>query len=173
MTTPALTPDERTLVFSAWSLGMVRTGAWPVIAAELLARGLDGDAAAELAGLSSTDSGWVIDPLVPAVMAEIGGDPPDQETASRSIARAIARVALRRGSTDTYPAIRALALLAPDLDYPGGTIGEAYFLGEWLDCDCHAGSPERARAAEFERDLAEQSLEVDDRLLDAVTTSWV
>jgi hypothetical protein len=66
-----------------------------------------------------------------------------------------------------------LAALSPRLDYPSGTIGEAYYLDEWLDCDCHQGSPERVAAGEFERALAEERLGVDERLLAAVTSGWV
>lgn len=172
MTASDLTQDERGLLRAAQSLRLVRTGAWPGIAAELLARGLDGDATAELAGLSATDSAWSIEPLVPDVLSEVGGEEPDQETASRLVARAMARVARRHGD-DSYPTIRALAALSPGLDYPGGTIGEAYYLDEWLDCDCHEGSPERQRAAEFEQDLAQQPLDADDALLTAVTSGWV
>ena len=173
MSIPDLTDDERQLLRAAELLGLIRTNAWPGIAAELLARGIDGDAAAALAGLSSTDSAWSIEPLVPDVLVELGGDAPDQEAASRLVARAIALAARRESAADPYAAIRALAALSPDLDYPGGTIGEAYYLDEWLDCDCHEGSPERLAAGEFERALAEERLDVDERLLAAVTSGWV
>ena len=45
-----------------------------------------------------------------------------------------------------HPIIWTLAPFAPGLDYAGGRIGQAYYLSEWLDCDCHEGSQERADA---------------------------
>lgn len=89
------------------------------------------------------------------------------------VARAIAQAASRRAAGDPYPAISALAALSPALDYPGGTIGQAYSLDEWLDCDCHEDSPERKQANMFERELVEERLDADDRLVAAITRGWV
>lgn len=47
----------------------------------------------------------------------------------------------------------SLADLAPHLDYPGGRIGQAYWLSEWLDCECYVSSSERAEADAFEAEL--------------------
>jgi hypothetical protein len=52
-----------------------------------------------------------------------------------------------------HPVVRALAGLAPYLDYPGGIIGERYGAAEWLDCDCHRDSDERRASDELERRL--------------------
>ena len=62
---------------------------------------------------------------------------------------------LVRGVDDVgdHPLLRSLADLAPRLDYPGGRIGQAYWLSEWLDCECHVGSSERAEADAFEAEL--------------------
>jgi hypothetical protein len=35
----------------------------------------------------------------------------------------------------------------------GGRIGQAYWLSEWLDCECHVGSSERAAADAFQAEL--------------------
>lgn len=171
---PGLTDDERQLLRSAQLLRLIRASAWPAIAAELLARGIDGDATTELAGLSATDSAWSIEPLVPDVLVELGGDAPDQDSAIRLVARATVQAAKRKFTSDPYPAIRALAALSPDLGYPpDGLVGEAWYLNEWLDCDCHEGSSERRAAGEFERAHAEERLDVNERFFAAVTSGWV
>ncbi len=51
------------------------------------------------------------------------------------------------------PPALAETALAPQLDYPGGRIGETYWLSEWLDCECHRDSAERDQADLFEEDL--------------------
>jgi hypothetical protein len=171
---PVLTEDERHLVLSAHALGLLRSSRWPDVAAQLLVRGVDGEATVTLAGLSSHDSPWTIDPLVPDVVAELTRDPqPGLEDGSRLVGRAVARAAARAGRTESFAAVRALAALSPRLDYPGGIIGEAYYASEWLDCGCHYGSAERAAAEVLEAALRDEPLDVADDLLTAVTRGWV
>src|SRR6185312_17483736 len=38
------------------------------------------------------------------------------------------------GVAGDHPLLRSLADLARRLDHPGGRIGQAYWLSEWLDC---------------------------------------
>ena len=57
----SLTDDERHLVLAAHNRGLLRTRSWPDVAAQLLVRGLRGEAIAELAGLSRSESPWVVD----------------------------------------------------------------------------------------------------------------
>jgi len=60
-----LTDDERRIVGAAHQLGLILSSDWPDVAAHLLARRADGDAASELAGLPRTASPWSVDQLVP------------------------------------------------------------------------------------------------------------
>jgi hypothetical protein len=73
-----------------------------------------------------------------------------EEAAGEIVARLLAQDA---PAINDYPLVRTLARLAPDLDYPSGVIGTAYALDEWLDCDCHRDSPERAQADAFEHEI--------------------
>ncbi|WP_345711802.1 hypothetical protein [Kineococcus glutinatus] len=142
-----LTDDEHRLVRSTSALGLLRTSSWPSVAALLLVRGLNGEATVAMACLSRDDSPWLIDPIVPAVITELSSEARrGPEEGSRLVGRALARAAARAGRTESFAAVRALAALSPELGYPGGTIGEAYDASEWLDCDCHLGSAERAAA---------------------------
>jgi hypothetical protein len=61
---------------------------------------------------------------------------------------------LVRGLDDAgdHPLLRSLAGLALGWT-TRGTIGQAYWLSEWLDCECHhVGSSERAAADAFGAD---------------------
>jgi hypothetical protein len=63
-----------------------------------------------------------------------------------------------------------LACSAPDLDCSGG----AYQASAWLDCTCHANSPERQAAIALETALRTiDPLDVDPELLQAVTATSV
>lgn len=159
------TGDEVLAVAAAHRLGFVRTDAWPMVAAHLLARGHGGEATAELAGLPEAASGWLVDQIVPRVLSEIGADVLNVERAGDVMARLLARGVPPVG----HPVIRALAPLAAQLDYPDGRIGQAYFLEEWLDCECHEGSEERRAADDFEAELRRlPPLLVSDGLLAAI-----
>lgn len=131
-------------------LGLVRTSAWPMVAACFLACGHDGPAVVELASLHRTSSRWQIDDLVPGALHEINAPDLDVDIAAEIVMRLLAQIA---PPDNDYVALRTLARLAPELDYPGGLIMKAYTLDEWLDCDCHRDSPERAEAETFEREL--------------------
>jgi hypothetical protein len=102
-----------------------------------------------LASLDGNADGWDVAPLVATCMAEIGAAELTEHDAATIVARLVAS-ALPAAS---FPAVRYLATLAPALEYPDGVIGEAYYLEEWLDCECHEGSDERQAAVEFERRL--------------------
>ena len=137
-----------------------------MVAALLLASGHDGEALVDLAGLPRAASGWEVDRLVPQMLVEVGvpdlGIVEAGELAARLLASAL--------PDDNYAVIRALAPLAPDLDYPAGRIGEAYQLSEWLDCDCHDGSDERVRASRFEAEVRRlPPLDIPSALADALT----
>lgn len=161
-----MTRDEVLATAAAARLRLVRTDRWPMVAAHLLAADLDGQALVALAGLSPSASGWDVDPLVPAVLAELGAAELDVDTAGDVVARLLAQV---RHGGDHY-VVRTLAGLAPDLDYPGGVIGEVSQMAEWLDCECHAGSLERAEADVLEHNLRQlPALQLDAGLLDALT----
>lgn len=141
--------DEVLSVAAAHRLGLVRTEQWPMVAALLLAAGFDGEALVDLAGRPRAVSGWEVDRLVPRMLEELHAPTVDVEAAGDVAARLLAS---SPGAVD-HPVIRSLALLAPGLDYPGGRIGEAYQLAEWLDCDCHEGSQERLDARAFEAEV--------------------
>jgi hypothetical protein len=141
--------DEVLAVAAAHRLGLTRTEEWPTVAAYLVAAGVEGENTVTLAGLPRTASGWEVDQLVPAMLAETGAPTLTDEQAADVVARLLAH-GLRRGG---HPVIRTLAALAPQLDYPGGPIGEAYWLVEWLDCECHRDSAERDQADRFEEEL--------------------
>jgi hypothetical protein len=142
-----LTDDERRVVGAAHQLGLILSSDWPDVAAHLLARGADGDAASELAGLPRTASPWSVDQLVPKLLA-IWELPADQ--AGDLVARLFGWVARTRPAVDEFAAIRELARLSPDLGYPSGAIGDAYNASEWVDCECHTNSPERDAATALE-----------------------
>jgi hypothetical protein len=78
-----------------------------------------------------------------------------------------------RSKVDEFAAIRQLARLGPDLDYPGGAIGDACYASEWLDCECHTNSPERDAAIALENRLrASDPLDIDPGLLQAISATW-
>lgn len=157
--------DEVLAVAAAHRLGFVRSDNWSMVAAHLLASGHDGEATTELAGLSGPASGWQVDQLVPRLLSAIGADCLDAEQAGEVMARLLAQVF----PDDGHPVIRALAPLAGSLDYPGGRIGQAYYLDETLDCECHEGSQERRDADTFEAELRLlPPLDVSDGLLAAL-----
>ncbi len=158
--------DEVLATAAAARLRLVRTDRWPMVAAHLLAAGLDGEALVTLAGLPSAASGWEVDQLVPAMLAELGAPELDVATAGDVVARLLAQVA----NDGDYVIVRTLAGLSPGLDYPGGLIGEAYQVAEWLDCECHAGSVERAQADVLEDHLRQlPALQLDAGLRHALT----
>lgn len=141
--------DEVLAVAAAHHLGLTRTDDWPTVAAHLVAAGVEGENTVTLAGLPRTASGWEVDQLVPATLAEAAAPTLTDEQAAAVVARLLAH-----GLPDAdHPVIRTLAALAPQLDYPAGHIGEAYSLSEWLDCECHRDSAERDEADRFEERL--------------------
>ncbi len=143
------TSDDVLAVAAAHRLRLIRTDQWPMVAAQLVAAGHDGEALVHLAGLSRDASGWEVDQLVPAVLDELDVPEVDIDQAGEVAARLLASAP--PGSD--HPVIRALAPLAPGLNYPDGRIGQAYWLSEWLDCGCHEGSHERLAADTFEEEV--------------------
>jgi hypothetical protein len=143
--------DDAVLATAAASqLGLTRSNTWPMVAAYLLAYGHDSPAVLELACLDRTSSPWQIDDLVPGALHDIDAPDLDVNSAAEIVVRLLTQIT---PPTDDYFALRTLARLAPELDYPDGLILKAYTLDEWLDCDCHRHSPERAAAQTFEREL--------------------
>jgi hypothetical protein len=75
-----------------------------------------GEAVGELAGLSRSASPWVVDQLVPQVLAELAVPDLTVDEAADVIARLLGQVATARPSVDDSAVVRVLARLAPDLD---------------------------------------------------------
>ena len=121
-----------------------------MVAAHLLACGHDGSDILALACLGKGASGWQVDQLLPGALCDIDAPNMSVESAGVTVARLLAQATPPTGE---YVVMRTLARLAPALDYPSGLIGMAYALEEWLDCDCHRDSPERAEAEAFEREI--------------------
>jgi hypothetical protein len=168
-----LTGDERRVVGAAQRLGLVLSSDWPDVAAHLLAQGADGEAVSELAGLSRTASPWSVDQLVPELVAELAIPELSADQAGDLVVRLVGQVAGTRSEAGEFAAIRLLARLCPELDYPGGAIGDAYYAAEWLDCECHTNSPERDAALALENRLrAGDPLDIDPGLLQAVSATW-
>jgi hypothetical protein len=166
--------DERRVVGAAHQLGLILSSHWPDVAAHLLAQGAEGEAVAELAGLSRTASPWAVDQLVPKLLSELAIPELPSGEASDLVARLLGQVAATTTAADEFAAVRELARLSPDLDYPGGVIGDAYYASEWLDCECHTNSPERDAAVALENALrASDPLNIDPGLLLAVGVAWV
>lgn len=164
-----LTSDERRLVGSAHQLGLILSSHWPDVAAHLLAQGAEGEAVAELAGLSRTASPWLVDQLVPELLSELAITELLADEAGELVGRLIGQAVAARTDADEFAAVRELARLSPELDYPGGIIGDAYYAAEWLDCECHADSPERDAAVALEATLRTSNpLDIDPGLLSAV-----
>ena len=162
------TSDEVLTVAAAHRLGLVRTDQWPMVAAQLIAAGHDGEALIRVAGLPPSASGWEVDQLLPQLLAELDAPDLDIDGAGEVAARLLATSVGGSG----HSVIRALAPLAPDLGYPGGRIGQAYQLSEWLDCDCHEGSQERIDADRFEQDVRRlPRLDIPPALAEALTAS--
>jgi hypothetical protein len=138
---PVPNGDEALAVAAAQRLGSVRSDEWPLIAAFLLAAGIDGEGIATLAGLPRSASGWEVDQLVPVALAEAQAPDLTVEQASEVLARVLAHAI---PDTGDHQLIRELAEFAPRFDYPGGRIGEAYGLSEYIDCQCHEGSSDHA-----------------------------
>jgi hypothetical protein len=159
-------PDELLAVSAAQLFGVIRSDRWPMVAAYLLAAEFDGEAVVELAALSASGaSGWLVDQLVPRALKEIGAPELNEEQAGQLLARLLAQVL----TGSNHPVIRSLASLAPGADYPGGPVGEAHNLSEWLDCDCHEGTSEREAAHRYEAELRQlPKLHVDQRLAEAI-----
>lgn len=108
----------------------------------------------------------MVDQLVPRLLAELDAPALDVDQAGEVAARLLASSPRRSG----HPVVRALAMLAPGLDYPARRIGEAYQLSEWLDCDCHDGSHERADADRFADEVRRlPPLDIPPVLADALT----
>lgn len=141
--------DTRLVVAAFHRLGLLRTDQWPLAASHLLVVGSAGEHVAELAGLPRDASGWHVDRLVEEVPDEADLPALSIDEAAEVVAGVLGQVSSRRD----HPGLRTLASLAPALDYPEGLIGKAWSLCEWLDCDCHEGSAERARADDFEEGL--------------------
>ncbi len=159
--------DDVLAVSAAHRLGLVRTHQWPMVAAVLVAAGHDGEALVHAAGLPRGASGWQVDQLLPQPLAELGAPAVDVDQAGEIAARLLALSSRKSG----HPVIRALAPLAPRLDYPGGRIGQAYQLSEWLDCNCQDGSQERVEADRFEDEVRHlPALDIPPGLADALTS---
>ncbi|WP_433727481.1 hypothetical protein ACQP2Y_12510 [Actinoplanes sp. CA-051413] len=107
------------------------------------------------------------------LLAELGIQEIPIERSSDLVARFAGHAAGLRPSADEFAAVRFLARLAPDLDYPGGLIGEAYFASEWLDCACHVNSLERDAANALEDALrTSDPVNIGAGLLAAATATW-
>ncbi len=120
-----LTDDERHAVAAAYQLGLLLSSQWPDVAAHLLVQGAEGEAVAELAGVSRTES-WVVDQLVPRVLSDLAIPELTASQAAEVIARLLGQVAVaRQRAIDDFAVVRALARLGPGLDYPGGLIADA------------------------------------------------
>jgi hypothetical protein len=169
-----LTEDERNVVGAAHQLGLTLSSDWPGVAAHLLAQGADTESIAELAGLPRTASPWVVDQLVPKLLSELAVIELPAYEACELVGRLIGQAVAPGTDADEFAAIRVLARLGPDLDYPSGVVGDAYYASEWLDCECHTDSPERATADALETALrTSDPLDVDPGLLLAVTAAFV
>jgi hypothetical protein len=170
----AITDDERLAVAAAHQLGLLLSSQWPDVAAQLIVQGIDGEAVAELAGLSRTESSWAVDQLTPQVLSELVLPELTTDQAADVIARLLGQVAVVRPVVNDFAVIRGLARLSPDLDYPGGVLADAYYASEWLDCDCHADSDERDAAIALERHLrASDPMAIDPELLAAMSAHWI
>jgi hypothetical protein len=111
--------------------------------------------------------------LVIKVLAELAIPELPAGQAGDLVARLFGWVAGMRPGADEFAAVRKLAQLCPDLDYPDGVIGDAYHASEWLDCGCHTNSPERDAAIALENTLrASDPLDIDPGLLRALSTTW-
>lgn len=66
------TGHERLAVAAVIRLGLMRADRWPMVAAYLVAAGVDGEHVVGLAGLSQAASGWEVDQYVPDARAEAG-----------------------------------------------------------------------------------------------------
>jgi hypothetical protein len=144
------TGDELIAVGAAHRLGLIRSDRWPMVAAHLIAAGMDGEALLALASLPNDASEWDVDPLIPGALAEAGVQDLTVDQASDIAARLL----IQRPGHQDYPSVRGLAALAPQLDYPDGRISQAYGLQEYLDCACHVDSVERQAADRFEQEMS-------------------
>lgn len=167
-------PDDTLAVGSACALGLFRSDDWSLVAAHLLAVGAAGEALMELAGLTRSASAWEVDRLVPDALAEAGIPEVAVERAAEVVARVLAQTLRQGGTADDHAILRTLAVFAPTNGYPGGVIGESYAAEEWLDCDCHRISQERADADALEARLrALPDLDADIALLRALAHTVV
>jgi hypothetical protein len=115
-----------------------------------------------------------VDQLLPAALFELAVPALPIDEAGELVGRLVGQPVAARTDTDEFAAVRVLARLGPDLDYPSGVIGDAYYASEWLDCECHANSPERATTIALEAALrASEPLDVDPGLLLAVAAAFV
>jgi hypothetical protein len=170
----ALTDHERHAIAGAHQLGLLRSSQWPDLAAHLLVQGVEGEAVAELAGVSRTASPSAVDHLVTKVLSEVGIPELASRQASDVIARLFGQIAAVQPTVDDFAAVRALARLAPGLDYPEVLVSDAYHAAEWLDCECHVDSHERHSAAALETRLrTSDPLVIDAELLAAMSVHWL
>jgi hypothetical protein len=140
----------------------------------LVAEGADGPTLVDLASLSSNVSGWQVDQLLDAALREAGVPLISAGSAGEVVARVLAQAIRKGGAAQDHAIVRTLAALGPPHDYPGGVIGDAYSAAEWLDCNCHRDSAERAEADELEARLRRlPDLDAADTLIASLASSVV
>lgn len=111
---------------------------------------------------------------MPKLLSELAIPELPADEASELVGRLVGQAVAARTDADEFATVRGLARLSPDLDYPGGVMGDAYYASEWLDCECHADSPERDAAVALEATLRTSNpLDIDPGLLSAVTATVV
>jgi len=91
--TALVAADEVLATAAAARLGLIRSDAWPMVAAQLLASGHDGSDLLAVACMGKDSSGWQIDQLVPGALSDLGAPDLSIESAGEIIGRLIAEVA--------------------------------------------------------------------------------
>ena len=120
--------------------GFLAPGDWPDVAVGMLLAGNEDPEIAELAGLSTTVSGWDIDPLVALVCERHRISPPDVDESVDLMARLMADDLRARPAAVTAPMIRLLARLAPP-DFASDLASRCFSVEEYLDCGCAEVDP--------------------------------
>lgn len=144
------TGDEVLCVAAAHHFGMIWPESWPMVAAHLVAAGLDGPALVALACLSSSPSLWEVDSLIPTAFQEMSAPDLTDGEAAELVARLV--------STVTPPSdlivLKVLADLADRLTfYDDLILHEAWALADNFESEWPKTDSTRRQAEEFESRL--------------------
>jgi hypothetical protein len=144
------TGDDVLCIAAVHHFGALPASDWPKVAAHLVAAGYNGDDLFGLASHSAKESKWVIDELVPGVLADIGAPALTDDGAAEVIARLVSQVTPAGG----HPITGSLGKIAREREGPSsGLVDQARLMCENLSTGGEVVPAERLEADRFEARL--------------------